>query len=305
MRRLHSTLFAAVFVLGAACTQAACTQQEAGSPKADAPASKQPASAEQPEAPTESLPDGAELLAAHVEASGGAEQIAKFETVHMQGSVEVKSHNLRGSMQLWWQKDGKVYLEQDIEGIGKSRFGYDGEIIWLDDPITGLRELEGAEAASYLQSSLMFLGHDWKRHFSAANTLGKQELDGAEVWEIELVSKAGPNVTLGLDAESKLIRYVKSVQPSMLGDMPLEVRSDRYEEIEGYKFSMHRTNALSKLLELDETITKFEVNVELDQAMFGFPSKREVVPTDPAEHEPVAAPAKAPTEAPAEAPAKP
>lgn len=284
MRRLHSSLLA-VFVLGSACTQ-----ETASNPKADAPASADSAP-QQPEQPAEPLPEGAELLAAHVEASGGAEQIARFESVHMQGTVEVKSHNLRGSMELWWQKDGKVYLEQNIEGIGKSRFGYDGETIWLDDPITGLRKLEGAEAASYLQSSLLFLGHDWRRHFSAANTVGKQQFDGGEVWEIELVSKGGPNVTLGLDAESKLIRYVKSIQPSMLGDMPLEVRSDRYEEIEGYKFSMHRINAISKLLELDETITTFDVNVEIDQAMFGFPSKREVVPTDPAEQPAVEQPA--------------
>jgi hypothetical protein len=280
MRRLHS-LLAAVFVLSA------CTQETTSGPKADAPAAADPAPAEPPK---EQLPDGAELLAAHVEASGGAERIAKFETVHMQGVVEVKSHNLKGSMQLWWQKDGKVYLEQDIEGIGKSRFGYDGEIIWLDDPITGLRELDGAEATSYLQSSLLFLGHDWPRHFAAANTLGKQDFEGGWVWEIELVSKGGPNVTLGLDPETKLIRYVKSVQPSMLGDMPIEVRSDRYEEIEGYKFSMHRTNAISKLLALDETITKFEVNVELDPAMFGFPHKRELVPTAPSEQPAVEAP---------------
>lgn len=273
MRRLHSSVLAVLFTL-------ACTQ-ETGSPKADAPASTEPTAASQPEAKAEPLPDGAELLAAHVEASGGAQAIAKFETVHMRGTVAVESHNLKGTMELWWQKDGKVYLEQDIEGIGKSRVGYDGETIWLDDPITGLRKLEGKEAASYLQSSLMFLGHDWQTYFSAANTIAKHKADDGEVWEIELVSKAGPNLTVGLDADSKLIRYVKSVQPSMLGDMPIQVRNDRYETVEGYKFSMHKINAVSGLLELDETITEFQVNVPVDAGLFEFPSKREVVPADP------------------------
>ncbi|HLT35008.1 MAG TPA: hypothetical protein VK034_01955 [Enhygromyxa sp.] len=289
MRRLHSPVLAVLFTLGLICS----CRQETGSPKADAPASAEPSSkpsAEPAEPPTEPLPDGAELLAAHVEASGGASQIGKFETVHMRGTVAVESHNLKGSMELWWQKDGKVYLEQDIEGIGKSRVGYDGETIWLDDPITGLRKLDGKEAASYLQSSLMFLGHDWPKHFSAANTIGKHKLGEGEVWEVELVSKAGPNLTVGIDADSKLIRYVKSVQPSMLGDMPIEVRSDRYESIEGYKFSMHKINAVSSLLELDETITEFEVNVPVDEALFGFPSKREVVPVDPAEQAKIEAP---------------
>jgi hypothetical protein len=270
MRRIQILVIA----LGLACTA------ETGSPKADTPT---PAAAEQqqPEAPKPEFPDGAELLAAHVEASGGAALIPKFATMHMQGVVEVKSHNLRGTMELWWQKDGKVYLEQNIEGIGKSRVGYDGQTIWLEDPITGLRKLDGAEAASYLQSSLMFLGHDWRRFFSAANTIGKQTVDGVEVWEIELISKDGPNLTVGLEVESKLIRSIKSVQPSLLGDMPIEVRSDRYETVEGYKFATHKINAVSKLLELDETITELEVNVPIDEAMFAFPSKREVVPVDP------------------------
>lgn len=274
-------LFAAALTIGTACTQ------ETGSPKPDAPATNEPSSV-QPEAaaqPAESakeqLPDGAQLLAAHVEASGGADKIAKFESVHMLGTVAVEKHNLRGTMELWWKKDGKVYLEQNIEGIGKSRVGYDGETMWLEEPITGLRKLEGAEAESYVQSSLLFLGADWRRHFSAANTTGKHEYEGSEVWEIELVSKAGPNLTVAVDVDSKLIRYVKSVQPSMLGDMPVEAHSDRYEVIEGYKFSMQKRNAIGSLLELDETITKFEVNVPVDDALFEFPSSREVVNADP------------------------
>ncbi len=287
---LASVLISSMFVTGLACTA------ETGSPKADVPTTQEPKQqqtsaseeAEQPAKPQ--LPDGAELLAAHVEASGGADKIPKFETLHLQGTVAVEEQKLHGTMELWWQKDGKVYLEQNIEGIGKSRVGYDGETVWLEDPITGLRKLDGAEATAYIQSSEMFLGHDWKRHFTAANTLGKQTVGGNEVWEVELVSKTGPNLTVGIDADSKLIRYVKSVQPSMLGDTPVEVRSDRYEVIEGYKFSMHRINAISTLLELDETITKFEVNVPVDASMFAFPSKREVVPSDPSQQAPVQAP---------------
>lgn len=276
----------------------ACTQ-EAGSPKADAPvttaAEKSSPSSEQAgaEDEKEKLPDGGELLAAHVEASGGAAAIPKFESLHVEGEIAVESHNLKGTTKLWWQKDGKFYLEQYIEGIGMSRVGHDGETIWLEDPITGLRKLEGSEAVGYLQSSAMFLGHDWQGQFSAANTLGKQKLeDGKEVWEVELVSKGGPNLTIGLDADSKLIRYVKTMQPSLLGETPFEVRSDRYEAIEGYKFPMQKTIAISGLIELDETVTETQVNVPIDPAMFAFPSKRTVVPVDPKKQAPVEAPAK-------------
>lgn len=279
MHRLRKLLPALVFVLGSACTSS-----EGGAPKPDAPASQKKPAPTIVEAPAKTLPDGAELLAQHVEASGGAAQIAKIKSIHAQGTIEVKDHKLSGTTQLWWQADGRVYLEQEIQGIGKTRFGYDGQTIWLDDPITGLRKLDGEEAASYLQSSLMFLGHDWREHFSAANTLGKKQLEGeksGEIWEIELVSKDGPNVTLGLDVDSKRIRTMRTTQVSLMGNMPISVTSDRYETIAGYEFPMHKVSSVSGLLELDETITKLEVNVPIDPAMFAFPSKREVVDTDP------------------------
>jgi hypothetical protein len=273
----------------------ACTSQDARAPKPDAPASdaaKQEAATKTE--PAEDLPDGAELLAAHVEAAGGAAAIAKFETIHAEGTVDTGVQELRGTMHMWWKKGGKFYLEQDVEGVGKSRAGYDGEKIWIDDPITGMRILEGEEAQSYLQSSLMFPGHDWKQHFSAAKTLGKQSTDGAEVWEIELVSKGGPNVVIGLDVQTKMIRYMKTTQVTPMGPLPIEAHAEDYREIEGYQFSMKKRSSIKALIELEEVITNFEINVELDEAMFSFPSEREQVPADPAEQAPIKAPPATP-----------
>ncbi|PRQ05932.1 hypothetical protein [Enhygromyxa salina] len=271
----------------------ACTSQDASAPKADSPATgttPDPVATE----PAVQLPDGAELLAAHVEAAGGADKIAKFDTIHAAGTVDTGEQKLRGTMQMWWQKGGKFYLEQEVEGVGKSRAGYDGTNIWIDDPITGLRILEGEEAQSYLQSSLMFPGHDWQQHFSAANTLGKVSDDGVEVWEVELVSKGGPNVVIGLDAKTKLIHYMKTTQVTPMGPLPIVAYAEDYEAVEGYLFSMNKRSSIKALIELKEAITTFEVNVEIDPSSFLFPSQRELVPADPTEQPKVEPPAEAP-----------
>ncbi|MCA9683677.1 MAG: hypothetical protein KC431_00650 [Myxococcales bacterium] len=276
-------------------TAAACTSQEGGTPpKADAPSEhdgdgKAEADAQEPAGPK--LPDGADLLAGHVAAAGGPEAITKFDSIHAKSSIDTGKQKLMGHSELWWQKDGKFYLEQEIEGVGKSRAGYDGEVIWSEDPITGLRKLEGAEAVSFIQSSLMFPAHSWQDHFSAANTKGKRKLDdGSEAWEIELVSEGGPNVTIGLDVDSKLIRFMKSKQVTSMGDMPYEAFAEDYRDVEGYKFAMKKRSSITGLLELEEVTDTFEVNVEIDPGKFAFPSTREVVPADPAEQMPVDAP---------------
>jgi outer membrane lipoprotein-sorting protein len=245
--------------------------------------------------PAEVLPDAAELLDAHTKAAGGVDKIASFETIHATAKLDSGNQKLSATMELWWKKGGSFYLEQFIEGVGQSRVGYDGTTIWLDDPFTGLRILEGEEAQSYIQTSLMFLSHDWREQFTDAKTIGKKSIDGGgEAWEVELVSKNGPNEIVGLDVDTKLIRYIKSTQVTPMGKMPVESFAEDYQDIAGYKFAMKKRSSIKSLLELQEVITTFDVNVPIDESKFAFPSKREQVAADPSVQPPVVVPATEP-----------
>jgi hypothetical protein len=284
MQRLTKLLSIAVLVLSS------CTSTDTGKPQPEP--SPPSAGKAEPTVEAAALPDGAELLAAHTQAAGGADKIPIFETIHATGKMDTGSQKLSGTMEMWWKKGGNFYLEQTIEGIGTSRVGYDGTTIWLEDPITGLRKLDGEEAQSYVQTSLMFPSHDWRSHFADAKTVGKQPFEGGEVWEVELVSKGGPNVIVGLDVDTKLIRYMKTTQITPMGRMPIEAYAENYEDVSGYKFAMKKRSAVKPLLELEEDITAFEINVPIDESRFVFPSKRELVPADPAAQPSVVVPPK-------------
>jgi hypothetical protein len=273
-------------VLIAALALTSCTTKETGAPQPDL---AEPSAGKVE--PAEVLPDAAGLLDAHTQAAGGVDKIASFETIHATGKVDSGRQKLSGTTEMWWKKGGNFYVEQFIEGIGTSRIGYDGTTIWLDDPITGLRILEGEEAQSYIQTSLMFPSHDWRQQFTEAKTLGKKKLDGGgEAWEVELVSKGGPNVIIGLDVDTKLISYMKTTQVTPMGSMPIEAYAEDYQDVAGYKFAMKKRSEVKPLLELQEDITAFEVNVPIDEKNFVFPSKREQVPADPTAQPPVVVP---------------
>lgn len=289
MQRLTTLLnprSALSFVAIAVLALSSCTSKDTSAPQPDL---TEPSTVKSE--PAEDLPDGAQLLDAHTQAAGGSDKIATFETIHATGKVDTGNQMLSGTVEMWWKKGGNFYLEQFIEGIGTSRIGYDGTTIWLDDPITGLRILDGEEAHSYIQTSLMFPSHDWREHFTDAKTIGKQPIDGGgEAWEVELVSKGGPNVVVGLDVDSKLIRYMKTAQVTPMGKMPIEAYAEDYQDIAGYKFAMKKRSSVKPLLELQEDITAFEVNVPIDESKFTFPSKREQVPADPTAQPPVVVP---------------
>ncbi len=288
MQRLTKLFFIGVLAL------ASCSSKDTAKPQSEL--SQPSAATAEPKPSAEVLPNAAELLDAHTQAAGGADKIPSFETIHAKGTIDAGTQKLSGTMEMWWKKGGNFYLEQYTEGIGTSRIGYDGKTIWLDDPIMQLRILDGEEAASYIQTSLMFPSHDWRDHFSEAKTLGKQSVDGGagkeggEVWEVELVSKGGPNVIVGLDVDTKLIRYMKTTQITPMGRLPIEAYAEEYKEFSGYKFAMKKRSVVKPLLELEEEITSFEVNVPIDDSMFAYPSKREQVPADPAAQPPVEVP---------------
>ncbi|EDM78803.1 hypothetical protein PPSIR1_32432 [Plesiocystis pacifica SIR-1] len=295
-RRTRS-LFSFVALAGVLSFTSACSKDDPAKAESDVPADAQPEDAgkEAEDTPAKpDLPEGASLLAKHVEAAGGAEAIASFESILIEGTVDTGKQKLEGTSKLWWKKGGSFYLEQNIEGVGMSRAGYDGETMWTEDPISGLRKLEGKEAVSYIQNSAMFPAHDWQQHFAAANTKGKQTLDdGTEVWEVELVSEAdGPPVTMGFDTTTGLLSFMKSKQVTAMGEMPFEAYAEGYEAKNGYQFAMKKRSSVTGLLELTEEITKFEVNVEIDDQMFVFPNTREAVPADPTKQPPVEAPAE-------------
>lgn len=287
-RTLAKSLLCLSLALGLsfACTTNESTGSE--SPAKSDKGGKQDAA--QTDTPKSDLPPAEQLLARHVEVSGGADKIAQFQSLYVEGTIDTGKQKLRGTSKLWW-KSGKFYVEEEIEGIGSSMIGYDGETLWMQDPINGLRKLEGREKASYVQaSSSMFPAHDWQKFYSKAETRGQLEVEGKPVWEVVLTSKDGPDTTIGLDVESGRIRFIKSKQVSNMGETPFDVYSSDYRPVLGYEFAFESRASISGLIEISNVTTKLEPNVEIDDAKFAYPSTKELVPADPAAQPPIVAP---------------
>jgi hypothetical protein len=279
---------ALVFTGASACTNNESSGSESPAKPSGGGSDEREPSDPKPTKPA--YPPAEELLARHVEVSGGVDKIAQFSSLYVESSIDTGKQKLFGTSKLWW-KPGKFYLEDHVEGIGPSQMGYDGTTIWMRDPINGLRKLEGREAASYIQaSSTVFPAHDWQKFYATAETTGSVEVDGKKVWEVVLTSKAGPHVTMGLYAETGLITFMKTKQVSPMGEVPIEVISENYSEVLGYKFSFTNRASISGLIEITTVATKFEPNVEVDETKFAYPSEHAVVPADPAAQPPIVGP---------------
>jgi hypothetical protein len=267
MRRLFPPLFCTA-LLASACTS---SSEDATAPK-DAKADN-PAKAEQ-EAPAEqakpSLPDAAELLAASVEAVGGKAKLDSVQSFHLEGTIGAPKQGLSGKVETWW-KGGNFYMVQTIPGLGINRSGKKDNVVWAEEPINGLRKLEGKEAEQHMWASSLLLPADWNAFFESATTAGERTIDGKKVFDIELVAKSGAKLTITLDATSHLMVEQAFSVYSPMGSMPVKIRSTDYRDVDGMKIPFKQVTDAS-LMELTQQLTKVELNAEVDEDNFGYPA---------------------------------
>jgi hypothetical protein len=273
-----------IATLTASCTKPG-DQEAKPEAKSTKPADTKASGAEKEAGPQ--LPEATALLDKAVEAVGGKAKIDAVKSWYVEGELSVSGQNITGEMKLWWQ-GGDFYTEQTMIGIGTIRGGKQGGVIWSDDPINGLRKLQGAEAEQYSWGSSLLLAADWQRYFTSAQTVSERELAGKKAYDVELTSQSGAKVTLTFDAENGL-QVAQSFKGSTpLGEMPIAVQLQDYRDVEGLKLPFRQVTD-AKLAEATQQIKKMELNGPVDATKFAMPTGgAEVVKPAPKPDQPAA-----------------
>lgn len=285
MRKRPTARFAAtcllLFGLGTACSGGG--SGEAGKAKParseNGAKSQRGEAGKAPPEPAQDLPKAEDLFAAHIEAVGGQAAIDAFQTLYFESSVDTGAQNIKAKANMWW-KGGHFYGEQEIPGFGVAKSGYDGTTVWVDDPINGLRKLEGKEAEQIIREGSIFLVSDWKSHFESAKTVGSREVDGRRLYDVELTSKLGDEVTMSFADDDKLLARMKFQQITPTGTMPVTAVFSEYADVSGVKFA-HKSTVEIALGSVSQTYDKIEVNAEVDESKFAYPGAAGAVAAKP------------------------
>jgi hypothetical protein len=264
--RLGSLLLA--LALGSACDKNSTTPTESAGPtaKADsAPAAE--AAPTEPAAPE--LPAAESILDRAAQAMGGKEAIDRVESFYYRGTIEMVGQNIRGDLEIWWKR-GDFFMQQTVPGIGEMRAGKQGDVIWSEDPIHGLRKLSGVEAEQHAWASSLLLAAEWKRYFDRAQTVAARTVDGRKIYDVELGAASGLQVVTSFDAESGLQVGQSFEQVTPMGKQPFVVRFEDYREIEGIQLA-YRQVIDAKVQQVVQVITEVRINAEVDESKLAFP----------------------------------
>jgi len=259
MRRIAMIL---AFATLAAFPSAAQEKPKADAPKADtAKADAKPAA----------LPTVDEILDKYVKAIGGKEAIEKIKSRTAKGSFEIEAMNMNGTIEMFAKAPNKNATKIDLPGVGVVNDVYDGSKGWDSNPMTGLRELTGAELAAMKRRADFHSEIHFKQQYPKMEVKGKEKVGSSEAYVIEATPDEGAPEKLYFDVNTGLIvRHDLEVEGPQ-GKMATEVYTDDYKVVDGVKIP-HTLKQVNPMFAMTMKFTEIKTNVEIDEAKFNKPS---------------------------------
>jgi hypothetical protein len=216
------------------------------------------------------LPSGDSIMELALTRGGGADAYAKAKNFVTTGTVEMAGHSIHGPISVYQQGD-KSYSAIELPGVGKVEEGFDGETAWELSALQGARIKDGPEKASAQRASRLTLLSSWRDNYTAARTLGAEDVDGKPAWKVELTPKEGKPEIFYFDQNSGMLVRMTQTFPTAMGDIPIEVLFSDYRAVDGIQtpFSMVQ-KAMSQTVTMH--FDKVTYNAEIAADRFTLPA---------------------------------
>jgi hypothetical protein len=174
------------------------------------------------------------ILADSVKATGGDGPWKSHHSIETKTQIEYAKMAISGTRTQTLTARNKSLAVTVIPNVGEVREGTNGRVVWSEDPVNGLRLLDGAEAAQFRQESTWNLERNLKKVF--VKIAVKADTDGGRALEcLELTPTAGHPYTFCYDAETHLQILQKGTAATPQGDVPFTSRVKSWRDAGGMK----------------------------------------------------------------------
>lgn len=214
-----------------------------------------------------------EVLSDYVRAIGGAEAWGKHKSLHLKQQVEVKGMQIGGTEERWATSAGKLLSVTTINGMGSIRQGTDGKVAWSEDPINGLRLLEGAEAEEYKVDTAWNADLRLEKLYHKVKSVQPPEAPppGKRYECVELsLKQAKPSISC-FDAETHLRVLQKGTRSSPQGEVPFRVVMSDWRDVGGGMKLPHAQEMTAGPMTLLVKVQEVKFDEKIDPKLFAVP----------------------------------
>ena len=215
-----------------------------------------------------------EIVARHIDARGGRDKIKALQSVRMTGRIRAGGGR-QASVVREVSRPGLIRLEFTIDGV-TNVFAFDGVHGWQVSPSFGSFEPQalaaGGEELATEQADIEGPLVDWKAKGHRVELVGRQTVDGREVYELKLTLKGGAVLYDSLDAQSLLEVRRRATRTVRGASVEVDTTFGDYREVGGLRFPYTIDSfASGRARHVEVTVENVELNPALDAARFRMP----------------------------------
>jgi hypothetical protein len=216
-------------------------------------------------------PSAREVIDRHIEAVGGRAAIEAHNSSHATGTIEIVGQGLYGEIDIWGAAPDQMLVEVDFPDLGvQSRTGYNGEVGWSVDPMTGERLLAGGELQQLTDEADFYGDLHAADKFSTMENLGEVDFDERVAYKLRLVYLSGREVFEYFDVESGRMIGVEGAQESIMGSMDVVTTLGEYQQFGDVMVPTLTVQQFGPLQTVRVTIQSVEMD-SVDPSVFDLP----------------------------------
>jgi len=216
------------------------------------------------------------IIAKHIKAHGGANKWAKVENLKITGKFTAFSEEK--AFTCYKTNSGHYY--GDLQ-LGKHRVieAFDGKTGWTIDPwqeINYARRINSGEENAFAQKAdLLTPFYKYKEKGYQVEFVGKEKLEGLDVFVLKLTRTNGKSEKWYLDANTYLEYKYESNWVDFASALPSETFFDDFRTVDGLTipFFVERTfGQRDRIMQIDS----IEINPGFDQNWLAMPKRKEI-----------------------------
>ena len=221
------------------------------------------------------LPTVDDIIAKNLQAKGGAAKWQSMKSVKMTGKMTAQGTE----MPLTVYAMRPNFNRQEITmAAGKAIQAFDGTTAWVVNPMLGIETPQAVPgpAAELAKNSADFDGAliNYKAKGNDIELVGKEQLEGKDVYHLKVTTKGGPVQHYLLDADSGIeLRMSAEVELGSGQKQTLTTAMSNYKQVDGIMIPHTVTQTAGGRTLLQWTITTVEFNAVPDDSIFRLPKK--------------------------------
>jgi hypothetical protein len=244
----------------------------AGAPGAKADVEKKGGKADRPakgdvkdEVGANGLPTPAALLARYVDALGGESALRKHESSTRKGKMSIAAMGMEGSSTVLAAAPDKIVMNIET-GMGAMNQGYNGEVGWSDNPMTGATVLDGEQLSNMKQQADYYMPLNYPKHYSTMETVEEVDWNGTPAYKVKVVSSTGRESSHFFDKTTGLLLGIQGIQAGPMGESEVKIAFSDYKDFGGVKIPA-KTLLDVQGMQIEQTVETVTFN-DVDPAAF-------------------------------------